>query len=131
MLSVQYDATHHVALMSFSGEFGRPVIGTLDRFAQSLVAARGPSHFLFDFSGIERVNMPDQAVAARGRRRQLCPGYKRVIVAPQAELFGLFSLFGAAQTKIGARPPLLARSLDVGLMQFGLGKLNFRPIEAP
>lgn len=56
---------------------------------------------------------------------------KRVIVAPQAELFGLFSLFGAAQARVGATPPLLARSMDIALMQFGLGKLNFRPIEAP
>ena len=101
MFSLGFDRQRRLALARFSGEFGRDDIGALDRAIANLIAAEGPVHLLFDFTAVESVAMPDRAIAERGRRPHRCPGYQRVIVAPQPEIFELYRLFGANQSLIG------------------------------
>src|ERR1700761_6915173 len=110
MISFERDRQHNVTLARFSGEFAPQTIVRLDRAMELLVEATGPMHFLLDFSGIERVNMPDRVIAERGRRLPLCPGYQRVIVAPQPEILGLYHVFAANQLAAGSSPPVIVRS---------------------
>jgi hypothetical protein len=115
----------------------RPVSSPASTIASEiLVEAEGPMHFMLDFSGVERVSMPDKAIAERGRRLQLCPGYRRVIVAPQPEILGLYHVFAAGQLAVGSSPPVIVRSLGEAWVRLGLRRpvftpLDMRAIEAP
>jgi DNA-binding transcriptional MerR regulator len=119
------DQRHNVTLVSFSGEFGIDTIARLDHAGKLLVQAEGPTHFLLDFSGIERVSMPESAIADRGRRPPLCTGYRRVIVAPQPEIFGLYRLFAA---KAGLNAPVIVRSIGEALAHLGLRRPVFKRV---
>ena len=131
MFSLAFDRNHRVVLVSFRGEFGADDIATLDAAAGAFVAKNGPVHFILDFTGVQRVSMPDQAIAERAERPPLCPGFKRVIVAPQPEIFGLYCLFAAKQQRTGAEPPVVVRSMRSAVDFLSLGLPGFAPVEMP
>jgi hypothetical protein len=126
MVSFEKDRQHNVTLARFSGEFGPETIVQLDHASELLVEAEGPTHFVLDFSGIERVNMPDRAIAKRGQRVPLCIDYERVVVAPQPELFGLYRVFAAAA---GAAAPVIVRSISEALLYLDLRRPVFEPVD--
>lgn len=129
MISFERDRRHNVTLARFSGEFALDTIAELDHAGELLVEAEGPMHFLLDFSGIARVNMPDRAIAGRSRRLPLCPGYQRVIVAPQPEILGLYRVFAAGQLAVGSSSPVIVRSFSEGLVHLGLRRPVFTPVD--
>ena len=131
MFSLAFDRQRRLALARFSGEFGRDDIGDLDHAIATLIAAEGPIHLLFDFTAVESVAMPDKAIAERGRRPHRCPGYQRVIVAPQPEIFELYRLFGANQSLIGSDAPTIVKTMEHALIHLGVRKPNFKPIRLP
>ena len=131
MFSLEFDRPHRLALVRFSGEFGRSDIGALDRAAERLVASEGPVHFLFDFTDVELVAMPDKAIAERGRRPHSSPGYQRVVVAPQPEIFELYRLFNANQALVGSEAPTIVKTLELALIHLGVRKPDFKPVKLP
>ena len=131
MFSLAFDRNHRVMLVSFRGEFGTDDIATLDADARSFVAQNGPVHFLLDFSGVQRVSMPDLAITERAERPPLCPGFKRVVVAPHPEIFGLYCLFSAKQKRIGVDAPVVVRSMQSAVDFLGLRLPGFAPVEIP
>ena len=68
MISFSRDRQHNVTLVQLSGAFSPEVIARLDHATELLVQVEGPMHFLLDFSDVERVNMPNRAIAVRSRR---------------------------------------------------------------
>ena len=128
MFTIEFDRQHRLLLASCTGVFGTDDIGTLDAAGAVLFAAEGPFHVLIDFSAVESVRMPDAAIAERGKRRQMCPGYERIVVAPQPEIFELYRLFAANQQRVGTAAPKIVRSMDKALLHLGIGKPQFRPL---
>jgi len=131
LFSLAFDRSHRVVLVSFRGEFGNDDIATMDADARAFVEANGPVHFLLDFSGVQRVSMPARAIAERAERPPLCPGFKRVIVAPQPEIFGLYCLFAAKQQHIGVNAPVVMRSMQSAVDFMGLRRPQFLPVQMP
>jgi hypothetical protein len=131
LFSFAFDRDHKVLLVSFRGEFATDDIATLDAAANAFVGENGPVHFLLDFSGVHRVSMPDRAIAERAERKPLCPGFRRVIVAPHPEIFGLYCLFSAKQERIGADAPVVVRSMQSAVDLLGLRFPAFAPVEMP
>lgn len=131
MFSLAFDRSHRVVLVSFSGEFGSGDITTLDAVAHTFVAKEGAVHFVLDFTGVQRVSIPDQTIAKRAEQPPLCVGFKRIVVAPQPEIFGLYRLFAAKQQRIGADAPLLVRSMQAALTLLDLRMYAFAPIHIP
>jgi hypothetical protein len=131
LFGLAFDRNHRVVLVSFRGQFGSDDIATLDAAAHAFVAKNGPVHFLLDFTGVQRVCMPDRAIAERAERPPLCPGFKRVIVAPHPEIFGLYCLFAAKQRRMGADPPVVVRSMQSAVDFLGLRLPGFAPVEMP
>ena len=129
--SLAFDRNQRVVLVSFRGEFGSDDIATLDSAAHAFVAKEGAVHFLLDFTGVKRVSMPDQAIAERAERPPLCPGFKRVVVAPQPEIFGLYCLFAAKQKRLGSDAPIVVRSMQGAVDLLGLRLPAFAPVEIP
>jgi hypothetical protein len=131
LFSLAFDRDHRVMLASFRGEFGSDDIAAFDAAAQAFVAQKGAVHFLLDFTGVQRVSMPDQAIAERAQRPPLCAGFKRVVVAPHPQIFVLFCLFAAKQRRIGADAPIVVRSVQSALDFLGLRLPGFAPVEMP
>jgi hypothetical protein len=131
MFSLEFDRQHRLALARFSGEFDRGDIGALDRATERLVASEGPFHFLFDFTAVESVAMPDKVFAERGRRPHRSPGFQRVVVAPHPEIFELYRLFNANQVLVGSEVPTMVKTLELALIHLGVRKPNFKPVPLP
>jgi hypothetical protein len=127
--SFERDRRHNVTLARFSGEFGPETIARLDHATELLVEAEGPSHFVLDFSGIERASMPDRAIAEAAGVCRSCTGYQRVIVPPQPEIFGLYRVFAAGQLATGSSPPIIVRSIGEALVRLGLRRPVFKPVD--
>jgi hypothetical protein len=117
-----------VALFRFSGALSRGDIGAVDHACKAFLAAEGGAHFVFDFTAVETVAVPDEAIARRGKRPQLNAGYQRVVVAPQVEISELFRLFAANQVQIGAEPPTVVKTLRQALIHLGVGRPAFRAV---
>jgi hypothetical protein len=107
LFSLAFDRNDKVLLVRFREEFGVDDIATLDAAAHAFVAKDGPVHFLLDFTGVQRVSVPDGTTAERVERPPLCPGFRRLIVAPQPEIFGLYCLLSAKQQRIGVDAPVV------------------------
>jgi hypothetical protein len=131
LFSLAFARDHKVLLVSFREEFASDDIATLDAAAHAFVAKNGPVHFVFDFTGVLHVAMPDRAIAERAERPPLCPGFRRVIVAPQPEIFGLYCLFSAKQQRIGVDAPVVVRSMQSAVDFLGLRLPGFTPVEMP
>lgn len=129
MFTIARDRTRNITLARFEGEFAPDVIGQLDHAGELLVEAMGPTHFLFDFTGIDCVSMPDATIAERGRRAPLCAGYQRVVVAPQPEIFGLYLVFAAKQRDVGSSAPIMVRSMKEALARLGVRRPAFEPLD--
>lgn len=126
MFTTEYDRQHKVALFRFSGAFARGDIVAVDHTCKALLGAEGGAHFVFDFTAVETVAMPDKAIAERGKRPQLNPGYQRVVVAPQVEIFELYRVFAANQLQVGAQAPTVVKTLRQALIHLGVGRPIFR-----
>jgi hypothetical protein len=129
MFNIEFDRRHKLVLVRFRGDFGRNDIENLDDAVARLVSAEGPVHFLLDFSAVETVSVTQGAIAERGKRVQLFPGYHRIIVAPQAEIFGLFCLFGANQSLIRSSVPLVVETMEQALVCLGVPAASFSPYD--
>lgn len=131
MFSLAFDRSHRMVLVSFREEFASDDIVALDVAAQAFVAKEGAVHFLLDFTGVQRVSVPDQVMAERAKRPPLCAGFKRIVVAPQPELFGLYYLFAAKQQRMGADAPVVVRSMQSAVDFLGVRLPAFAPVELP
>jgi len=100
------------------------------RAERSANPEEGAVHFLLDFTAVQHVAMPDQAIAERAERPALCPGFKRVVVAPHPELFGLYCVFAAKQERIGSDAPVVTSSMQSAVDFLGLRLPQFAPVES-
>jgi hypothetical protein len=131
MFTLGFDRQRRVLLARFSGELGGHDIGAFDHAVSHCIAVEGCAHLVLDFTAVDSVALPDKAVAERGRRPHRCPGYQRIVVAPQPEIVGLYRLFGANQSMVGSSAPKIVKTLDHALVHLGVGKPNFKPLKTP
>ena len=131
MFHIEFDRHHRLAWARFSREFVRDDILAFDQATKAFIATEGCAHFVFDFTAVDSVAMPDRALAERGKRPHMCPGYQRIIVAPQPEIFGLYRLFGANQSMVGSAAPIIVKTMKHALIHLGVGKPDFKPVALP
>lgn len=118
-------------LARFSGEFGRHDIGAFDHAFARFIDVEGCAHLVIDFTDVDSIAMPDQALAERGKRPHRCPGCHRIVVAPQPEISELYRLFSANQSMVGSTAPKIVKTMEHALVHLGVGEPDFRPIETP
>ena len=131
MFHIEFDRHYKLAWARFSGELRRDDIGTFDRTVALFIATEGCAHFVLDFTAVESVAMPDEALFERGKRQHKCPGFQRVVVAPQPEIFGLYRLFSANQSRIGSEAPLIVKTMEHALIHLGVAKPDFVLFKKP
>ena len=128
MFTVEFDRLNSLLLVRFRGQLALSDISTFDKLASAFVAAEGPVHIIVDFTAVQSISIPDRAIAERGRQPQLCPSHRRAIVAPQAELRGLYQVFAANQEAVGLSPPPIVETLGQALVSIGLRKSRLKTV---
>jgi hypothetical protein len=129
MFDLEFNRQHQVTLVRFHGRLSVQDFAELDATAPVMVAAEGPTDCIFDFSALDSVDLPVNFLSRRAQQRHLCPGHRRVIVAPQAELEAAARLFGDCQGAIGCETPMVVRTLDAALAWLNCPRSGFRPVE--
>jgi hypothetical protein len=129
MFDVQFNRRRQVTFVRFHGMLSPQDFVELDAIAHVLVAAEGPTDCIFDFSAVEGVDLPVDFVARRAHQRQICPGFHRIIVAPQGEIAALARLFGNVQGTIGCERPAIVPTVEAALARLGAPAMRFRAIE--
>ena len=128
MFTVEFDRLNTLLVIRFGGRLVLGDIASFDKFASAFVAAEGPVHIIVDFSSVQSVSIPDRAIAERGRQPQLCPSHCRAIVAPQAELRGLYQVFAANQANVGLVPPPIVETLKQALVSIGINNTLLKTV---
>jgi hypothetical protein len=131
MFHIEFDRHYRVVWARFSGTLVREDIIAFDRAATAFVVNEGCAHFVFDFTAVNSVALPEQAIVERGKRPHLCPGCERVVVAPQSEISGLYRLFAAKQSMIGSSVPKIVKTIEHAFLHLGVGRPNFKPVTTP
>lgn len=128
MLTLTYERTARVLLVSFSGILSSDDLYDLDRASADFVVAEGPVRSILDFSAIQTVAVPTTLLIRRGRQPQIFPGQRRVILAPQDEVYDLARSYANLQRDFGNVEPLVVQSFDAALRALRLKKPKFQPL---
>ena len=129
MFEVKYSRLHQTALISFQGTLLPDDLTRVDQVAPIIIAAAGESHTIFDFSAVTSVDIPPAYLSARARQAQFCPGFQRVIVAPQPEIQAKSQLFATWQKAIGEAAPAIVASLDEAFGRLSCRGAEFKSLD--
>jgi hypothetical protein len=129
MFDMGYDRQHNVLLVRLFGTFTPQTMQRMDTACATFLNAEGPGHSIFDFSRVEASDMSADRVERRAERAQLCPGFERIVVAPQPAIFAMADMFRIHQTSQGLAAPQVVRTMEEAEAALGLGPLAFRPVD--
>lgn len=129
MFDMGFDRQRNVLLARLRGVFTWQAMQRLDTACATFLNAEGPAHSIFDFSGVEAIDMSPDRVEQRAERAQLCPGFERILVAPQPPIFALVDRFRVHQQSQGLAAPQVVRSMGEAEAALRLGTLIFRPVD--
>jgi hypothetical protein len=124
-----FDRRHNVLMTRLHGTYVEADIALRDKAVGRFVARHGAARGIMDFSDVEAVEVPIEAVVRRAERPSLLGGQARVIVAPHEPLWALNRIFAAHQLYRSGTEPLLVRSLAEAHRAFGIAKPAFFPLE--
>jgi hypothetical protein len=129
MFSLLFERNHRVLLTRFTGIFRREVVQAQMVAARRIAAIEGPTRALYDFEGVEAVEIPYAILRDMGRLPQTLPNQLRVYVMPRPELFGMGRTFATYQELTGNREPLIYRTMAEAYAALDMKDPDFQPVE--
>jgi hypothetical protein len=127
--TLHFDEVHKVLLTRFDGVVERQDFETLREDARKFAARHGNCDGILDFTGVTQVNVDVAYIRALGRRPRIMSGMRRVLVAPQAEMFGLSRVYGLQQDSVSSDEPTVVHTLDEAFGLFELSPPHFVRLE--
>lgn len=124
-----FDRNHRVLLVRFGRTFTRQVLEAMVRAAREFVAVHGNCPGIVDFSAVEKVDIDVAYLRAFGGSPRVMAGARRVLVAPNDEMFGIARLYGLHQSNIQGEEPMVVRDLQAAYDLLGLKDPDFQPFE--
>jgi hypothetical protein len=125
-----FDSKHRVLLVRFGRTLTRPALEALVQATREFVAAHGQCSGIVDFSAVEQVDVDIGYLRAYGASPRVMTGAKRIIVAPNDEVFGVARLYGLHQSSSHGEEPLVVRDLQAACDLLGLEDPDFQPLES-
>jgi hypothetical protein len=129
MFSLFFERKHRVVLTRFAGIFRREVVEAQMVAARRIEAIEGPTRALYDFLGVEAVDIPYATLREIGRLPQTVQNQLRVYVMPRPEIFGMGRTFATYQELTGSREPLIYRTTAEAYAALALKDPDFQPVE--
>lgn len=124
-----FDRKHKVLLTRFGRALNRQALEALVRAAREFVAVHGNCDGIVDFSAVEKVDIDVAYLRAYGSSPRVMAGARRVLVAPNDEVFGVARLYGLHQSSSYGEEPMVVRDLPAAYDLLGLKDPDFQPFE--
>ncbi|HZP98176.1 MAG TPA: hypothetical protein VFB13_01465 [Reyranella sp.] len=127
--TLHFDEMHKVLLVRFSGVLTPKDFETLREDTRKFAARHGNCDGIIDFTGLTRSDVDVPYIRSLGRRPRIMGGARRILVAPQAEMFGLSRVYGLHQDSVKSDEPMVVRTLEEALALLELAAPHFVPLE--
>jgi hypothetical protein len=119
MLEYYFERKQRVLMASISGTFDTEQALRLDRAVSGFARHEPGLRALYDFTELERIDIPDPFIAARARQPTAVGGV-RVIVASRTMGSGMARAFSDRQSDAGERAPIVVERLEEAYALLGL-----------
>jgi hypothetical protein len=128
MFRLSFDSNHRVLLAQFSGVLSSEDIKGLDKALVAFVSRHGLARGILDFSSVQANAVPQSFLVWRARLPQILLGQKRIIVAPQQEIYELACAYAIQQRDFGNVDGQVVRALGDAYRMLGLEQSDFRRV---
>jgi hypothetical protein len=98
--------------------------------AREFVAVHGNCDGIVDFSAVQKVDVDVAYLRSYGGSPRVMAGAKRVLVAPDDEMFGVARLYGLRQSTSQGEEPMVVRDLQAAYDLLGVKDPDFQPFES-
>jgi hypothetical protein len=126
-----FDRNHKVLLVRFGRALTRQALESMVQAAREFVAVHGNCDGIVDFSAVEKLDLDVAYLRAYGGSPRVMAGARRILVAPDDEVFGVARLYGLHQSNSQGEEPMVVRDLQAAYDLLGLEDLDFQPFEIP
>jgi hypothetical protein len=123
-----FDSRQRILLARFGPVLSEAAMEALNAAVMRFVAREGPCPGILDLSAVADVALSSAYVARLAQRRGVLVDERRVIVAPNDELFGLARMFGAYNDASGDHI-VAVRNLGQAYAALGISELDLHPVE--
>ncbi len=121
-----FDRANNVLLVKYGRTLARETIDGVAATARRFVEVHGVCPAIADFSDIERIDVDLTYWRSLGEVPRVMQGTKRVMVAPQDNVFGMIRMYGLHQAVLGDEPAVV-RSLQAAYDLLGVRAPDFQP----
>ena len=116
-----------VLLISFRLPVTRETLLRLDAERSAVIRREGAMAMIVDFTGSPPVHVPSRLTHERVAMPSPVPGFRRVYVAPNDELFGSLRMYAIPHDDPHVE---IVRSLDIAFAGLGVAPGEFEPLSA-
>ena len=99
------------------------------RAARDFAAVHGNCDGIVDFSAVEKLDIDVAYLRAYGGSPRVMAGARRILVAPDDEMFGIARLYGLHQSNSQGEEPMVVRTLQAAYGLLDLKDPDFQPFE--
>jgi hypothetical protein len=124
-----FDRDHKVLLVRFGRALTRQALEAMVQAAREFVGVHGNCDGIVDFSAVEKIDIDVAYLRAYGGSPRVMAGAKRILVAPNDEMFGVSRLYGLHQANSQGEEPMVVRDLQEAYDALGLKDPDFQPFE--
>ena len=123
-----FDRKHKVLLVRFGRALTRKALEAMVEAAREFVGVHGNCDGIVDFSAVEKVDIDVAYLRAYGASPRVMTGARRILVAPDDEMFGIARLYGLHQSTSQGEEPMVVRSLQAAYDLLDLNDPDFQPL---
>ena len=124
-----FDRNHKVLLVRFGRALTCQVLEAMVQAAREFAALHGNCDGIVDFSAVEKLDLDVAYLRAYGGSPRVMAGARRILVAPDDEMFGVARLYGLHQSNSQGEEPMVVRNLQEAYDLLGLKDPEFQPFE--
>ena len=123
-----FDEARRLLLVRFAGSLGPADFEALTADTRAFAQRHGGCDGIVDFSAVTSIDLPLDFMRTYSQQSRVMSGFRRVVVAPQAQIFGFARLYGLYQDNQGADQPLVVKTLAEAYAGLDLDAPSFRPV---
>jgi hypothetical protein len=122
-----FDSNRKVLLVKFGRALTRQALEAMVQAAREFAAVHGNCDGIVDFSAVEKLDIDVAYLRAYGGSPRVMTGARRILVAPNDEMFGVARLYGLHQSTSQGDEPMVVRDLQEAYDLLDLKDPDFQP----
>ncbi len=126
-----FDEARRLLLVRFAGPLGRADFEALTTDMRAFAQRHGGCDGIVDFSAVTSIDLPLDFMRTYSQQSRVMSGFRRVLVAPQPQMFGFARLYGLHQDNQGADQPLVVKTLAEAYVGLDVDAPSFEAVTVP